>query len=73
MDKYLFACGLLLAIVWNLEGWYPTWVSCEVLFKFFKATSEWWENSTPSGLIVVTQPKKVTGPHYDPVAFVDAF
>ena len=48
-------------------------MSCDVLFRFFKAGSEWWENSTPSGLVVVTQPKKVTGPHYDPVAFVDAF
>ena len=32
-----------------------------------------WENSTPSGLVVVRKPKEVTGPHYDHVAFVKVF
>jgi hypothetical protein len=36
--------------------------------RFFKTGSEWWENSTPPGLVVGTQPKKVPVPRSDPEA-----
>jgi hypothetical protein len=35
-----------------------------IISEFFSAGSEWWENSTPSGLVEVKQPKKMTGLHY---------
>ena len=39
-------------------------VAMGLLFQIFSAGREWWENSTPSGLVEVKQPKKVAGPHY---------
>jgi hypothetical protein len=67
---------LLVGSYWLLLGIWNDYILLERVARFFsdfKAGSDCWENSTPSGLVVVTQPKKVTGPHYDPVAFVNDF
>ena len=52
----------------NLEGMLraethgPSWWVASFYFKFFTTGIEWYGDSTPSGQVEFTQPKKVSGP-----------